>query len=605
MSYGISYLNKMINTIKYLKEIKHMENKKTRSPIIRFIANILNSRVARNVAIFVILALATLGMFMLDEANATRQNHFKFLESNVVLTFMEMFGIERINLLRGSWLLFIFASLFIVFLLIGNSIEHKILEHRKNGVLVKIIYYLLVIVAFAGFTYVAYILGAFDRINESAGLFLNLLYTVLLALLFIALVPIFAILLYYVVKVLTYCGVIAFTHLRKFGKKVHSDHKRVLVENGDATEEDYELTSAERVFPALVKIDKKGQEQATVNTEITLNELALQFQSYAANVHKIYYGLPLIRSFFAGLGTSRLIILEGLSGTGKSMLPRMFSEFTGSKAFFAPVQATWRDKTDVLGFYSEFAKTFKTTQFLENLYSASYTDKANLMVLDEMNLSRIEYYFADFLSVMEYPPEDWKIRVHEIQAGQTLPEKLENGLVTVPENTWFIGTANTDDSTFTITDKVYDRAVVIDFEEKNHPIKTNYKADPITISAEKLTELYSQAESNDNNRLSEQEIEKFLKVCDFMKESFNVRFGNRIMVQIESFVPIYVALGGTKEEALDFMFARKILRKVDGMFEDFVKDELANLQKLITTLYGKNVFKETEKLIAKFTKRLV
>ena len=77
------------------------------------------------------------------------------------------------------------------------------------------------------------------------------------------------------------------------------------------------------------------------------------------------------------------------------------------------------------------------------------------------------------------------------------------------------------------------------------------------------------------------------------------------MVQIESFVPVYVALGGTKEEALDFMFARKILRKVDGMFEDFVKDELLKLSKLITATYGKDVFKETEKLIAKFTKRLV
>ena len=227
------------------------------------------------------------------------------------------------------------------------------------------------------------------------------------------------------------------------------------------------------------------------------------------------------------------------------------------------------------------------------------------MVLDEMNLSRIEYYFADFLSVMEYPPEDWKIRIYEIQAGQTLPSKLENGCVTVPTNTWFIGTANTDDSTFTITDKVYDRAVVIDFEEKATPIVTDYNSDKISISAEKLSELFNKAENQAENRLSIEETQKFLKICDFMKDSFNVSFGNRIMVQIESFVPIYVALGGTKEQALDFMFARKILRKVDGIFEDFVKEELINLTKLISSLYGKGVFKETEALMAKITKRLV
>ena len=551
------------------------------------------------------MLLATLGMFMLDEANAIRIYHLTFLESNVVLSFMETFGIERVNILRGAWVLFLFAVGFCLFMLIGNAVEHRFLEKREDTKKVKYTYYLIVAGVFVLFTLVSALLGAFDSLAESKGLFLNLIFTLLLCLLFIAIIFGLAILAYYLAKLATYCGVIAFTHLKKFGKEVHKEHKRTLVESGEATEEDYELTSAERVFPALVKIDEKGEEEATENTEIQLSELALQFQSFCANQHKIYYGLPMIRSFFAGLGTSRLIILEGLSGTGKSMLPRMFKEFTGSKAFFAPVQATWRDKTDVLGFYSEFAKTFKTTQFLENLYAASYTDKANLMVLDEMNLSRIEYYFADFLSVMEYPPEDWKIRVHEIQAGQTLPKKLENGLITVPENTWFIGTANTDDSTFTITDKVYDRAVVIDFEEKNHPIKTKHNADPIKISAEKLAELYAEAEKDETKRLSEQETDKFLKVCDFMKEAFNVRFGNRIMVQIESFVPIYVALGGTKEEALDFMFARKILRKVDGMFEDFVKDELANLSRLITSLYGKNVFKETETLIAKFTKRLV
>ena len=96
-----------------------------------------------------------------------------------------------------------------------------------------------------------------------------------------------------------------------------------------------------------------------------------------------------------------------------------------------------------------------------------------------------------------------------------------------------------------------------------------------------------------------------MKICDFTKDAFDIRFGNRIMVQIEEFVPVYVALGGTKEEALDFMFARKILRKLIGAYEDYIKDELINLTKLINELYGKGVFKETERLIAKITKRLV
>lgn len=582
-----------------------MANKRKLPPMIKFLVDIFKSSKARCVFVLFVLALSTLGMFMLDELNHTRKYYLTFLEDNAVLHFMQIFNIKRMNILKGAWILFFFGIAFVLLVLIGNVIERKILNTSSNKKLVKALYYSIIVLVFLAFIAFAYLLGAFKKIENSAGIFLNLLYTVLICLLFIVIFFVLAIVSYYVIKLLTYCGIVAVTRLKKFGKEVYKDQRQTMIERGEIKLEEYDVTSAEKVFPALVKIDEKGNCENTVNTDINLNSLALQFQSYCSNVHKIYYELPLIRSFLAGLGTSRLIILEGLSGTGKSMLPRMFSNFIGSKAFFAPVQATWRDKTDVLGFYSEFAKTFKSTQFLENLYSASYSDKTNLMVLDEMNLSRIEYYFADFLSVMEYPPEDWKIRVCEVQAGQTLPKKLENGCISVPTNTWFIGTANTDDSTFTITDKVYDRAVVIDFEEKATPIITDYNSSPINLSAEKLRELFDVAENDENNRLSSAETEKFLKICDFMKQSFNVSFGNRIMVQIESFVPIYVALGGSKEDALDFMFARKILRKVDGMFEDFVKDELINLTKLINSLYGKNVFKETEKLILKFTKRLV
>ena len=90
-----------------------------------------------------------------------------------------------------------------------------------------------------------------------------------------------------------------------------------------------------------------------------------------------------------------------------------------------------------------------------------------------------------------------------------------------------------------------------------------------------------------------------------MRDAFDIRFGNRIMVQINQFVPVYVALGGSKEEALDFMFSSKVMRKLNGMFEDYVKDELIALQKLLATTYGKGTFVETERIITKILKRLV
>ena len=96
------------------------------------------------------------------------------------------------------------------------------------------------------------------------------------------------------------------------------------------------------------------------------------------------------------------------------------------------------------------------------------------MVLDEMNISRVEYYFADFLSIMEYPEDEWVLKIMQLPYNFEAPNHLEDGNLAISNTTWFIGTANKDDSTYTITDKVYDRAIVISFNERNK--KIDYKS---------------------------------------------------------------------------------------------------------------------------------
>ena len=585
-----------------------MEKKKAHSSAYRTLVNLFKSRVVRGVVVIAMLGISVLGMFMLDEQNFIREKYLPFLESNFISNLMTLFKISKFNIMVNAWILFFVFLLVAIVMTIGNIFSYNVIEKSSNKVLKGITYYSTLLAICGAIVFVAYMLGAFNTFdNNTSGVFLNLIYTLIICLSFIVIVPILIVIVYYVLKLIFLILALLYNTVKNFSKDIKTEEKahRLASEKQEDEEEFDASISPEKVFPSLVKIDNTPNEIVENVDDITLETLCLQFQSYACNNHKIYYDLSLIRSFVSGLATSRLIILEGLSGTGKSMLPRMFANFTNSNAFFAPVQATWRDKSDVLGFYSEFSKTFKPTPFLENLYAASYSQKTNVMVLDEMNLSRIEYYFADFLSVMEYPAEDWKIRIYDAQNNQKLPKKLDGGCISVPTNTYFVGTANTDDSTFTITDKVYDRAVIIDFNEKVQPIESSFKSDAINISAESLQKLFDDAINNKKYRLTDKETEKFLKICEFMKEAFDVRFGNRIMVQIETFVPVYVAMGGTKEQALDFMFARKILRKVDGMSEDFVKDELVNLTKLIHALYGKKVFTETETMIAKFTKRLV
>ena len=385
---------------------------------------------------------------------------------------------------------------------------------------------------------------------------------------------------------------------------------------------------ADILFPALTSIDKKWEEALKENKNAKLvgeeekeeeeikfearppldyeqfRLLALEFQSYLCH-QKYYFDVNIIRSFIAGLAAARLILLEGLSGTGKSTLPRVFLEYVGGKAYFFPVQATWRDRSDITGYYSDFTGEFKETELLKHLYEASYIpETVNLMVLDEMNISRVEYYFADFLSIFEYPAEDWVVPLLQVKPDTKLPKFIEKGMVRIPTNTWFVGTVNIDDSTFTITDKVYDRAIVIDFKELNLPFESTYRFDKHPIHLQELEKMFAVCKERPENNLNAQERKKFLNLCAFVADTFDVRFGNRIMNQVDNFLPVFVGLGGSKEEALDIMFARKILRKLDGKFESYIKDGLNKLTRYLNTAYGKHTFPETEELIEKFRKKL-
>lgn len=361
----------------------------------------------------------------------------------------------------------------------------------------------------------------------------------------------------------------------------------------------------ELVFPGLVAIDNEFSlaESSTFDDDIPLSELASKFRNYLAKEEGLYFEIRTIREFLAGIATSRLIILEGLSGTGKSSIARYFSTFIGEDSFFAPVQTTWRDRTSILGFFNDFSKTYNETEFLKRLYEASYkTRHVNVMVLDEMNISRIEYYFADFLSVMEYPSEKWKLKIMQLPYEFVAPDHLEDGILTIPTNTFFIGTANKDDSTYTITDKVYDRAITINFDVLNELFEVKEDVSKTRLSFDFLEGLFETARNTEEFNLNEEDLERFKILTDFTYETFDLAFGNRIYNQILKFTPVFVGLGGKKDEALDFMFSRKVIAKLEGHYEDYVKKGLENLLSLVRKNYG-NGFKETEHVINKLLRK--
>ena len=367
-----------------------------------------------------------------------------------------------------------------------------------------------------------------------------------------------------------------------------------------------EIGDREKVFPTLSKLDNEheGYEvEKVLCDKLTLSELAEQFHRWLAKEEKLYFDIDVIRFFISGFAASHFEILEGLSGTGKSSLPRYFAKFVHGRVLFMPVQTTWRDKSNILGFFNEFSNTYSETDFLIELYHANYNpDELHIFVLDEMNISRVEYYFADLLSVLEYPKDEWKLKVMTLPYDFVPPVKLEDGFIRIPTNTYFVGTANKDDSTYTITDKVYDRAITTEFGDKNTPFTVEGKTDRVHLSASGLDALYSAALAVEENAMNEEDYAKMNAVCEYVYEQFGIAIG--ILNQIDHIVPVFVACGGTKEAAIDFMLSKKLISKIEGRFEEYVKDALSGLVQLIHKTYGKDVLKRSEAVIGSIMRTL-
>lgn len=360
-------------------------------------------------------------------------------------------------------------------------------------------------------------------------------------------------------------------------------------EDGEENENDNVQTGR---FVKLKAIDKEyinNMQMIKMRPEdkLSLKEICHAFVNFAASSLKLYYDVKIAILFISAMATSKVIILEGISGTGKTSLPYAMAKFFTNNASIVSVQPSWRDRSELLGYLNEFTKRFNETEFLASVYEATYREDLNFIVLDEMNLARIEYYFAEFLSIMEMPDKtEWKIDLIPNQEADD-PRNLNNGKLLVPQNIWFIGTANQDDSTFTITDKVYDRAVSIDLNTKGKfidaPITEN-----LQMSYDYLESLFIKAQNTIT--IAQDTFNKIALFDDFIQSKFKVSFGNRIMKQIKLFIPVYIACGGDEYDGLDFMIMSKVLRKFTSLNLVFLAKELVELSQFLEKQFGRNKF---------------
>ena len=338
-------------------------------------------------------------------------------------------------------------------------------------------------------------------------------------------------------------------------------------------------------FFMLSQTDEKMKNRAKIEYDKipSLKELCERFRNFAANRLGLFYEPSDIRQFISGLAVSHIVVMQGMSGTGKTSLAYAFGEFLQNKSTIVPIQPMWKERTDLIGYYNEFTKKFNETVLLQKMYEANYSKELFVTVLDEMNIARVEYYFAEFLSLLEIPNPEGRYLDVVTDKKPKDPKLLKNGQLKLPTNMWFIGTANNDDSTFAISDKVYDRAMIMNLDKKSNWFDAPY-TEGIKLSVNRWERLVKRAIAE--YKLTHRNKKRIGKLDEYMIEHFHISFGNRIMKQINSYVPVMIACGGNEIEAIDDILAKKVLRKLETQNPIYVRNSAEGLKTFLDELFG-------------------
>lgn len=337
---------------------------------------------------------------------------------------------------------------------------------------------------------------------------------------------------------------------------------------------------------------------------------------------KLHYSKRDLWNFHTAMLGDSLVVLAGLSGTGKSQLVTSYAkalQLSDTQIKFISVRPFWEDDSDLLGYADTVNSVYRPgdSGLIDALLEASrHKENIYMVCFDEMNLARVEHYFSQFLSVLEMEPNTRKIKLY----NEDLENKLYNSstypsTIEVGQNILFVGTINTDESTHQFSDKVLDRSNIISLElvpfHEISEVNDYIQSDQKKRNQLKYDDFKNFKNSNPTNGLTQKEKEMFWKLhLAINSKDKNIGIGWRILKQIDEYLknlPVQNDL--SRKEAIDIQLVQRVLSKIRGSDEQLSElvgkwnendlKQVGEFEQIINEYPESSDFKYTKKFFCK------
>ncbi|VVT31675.1 conserved hypothetical protein [Roseovarius sp. EC-HK134] len=292
--------------------------------------------------------------------------------------------------------------------------------------------------------------------------------------------------------------------------------------------------------------------------------------------------------------TTQMAVLAGISGTGKSQLPRQYAAGMGIGFLQVPVQPRWDSPQDLMGFYNYIEGKFRPTDMARALWAMdelnnkkdAEEDRMMMILLDEMNLARVEYYFSDFLSRLESRPRPSDVgdenKRKDAQIELEIPNMEHAPRIFPGYNLLFAGTMNEDESTQSLSDKVVDRANILRFAAPKKIMggQANGEAEPTKALSRKTWNRWicSSASVEGDARVTGR-VEEMLDLMRDFKRPFGHRLGRAIMAYAANYPEVEGGRG--VDDALADQVEMRLLPKLRGVEVDMAGPQFSKLKTFV------------------------